>query len=127
VLVETSGDAFMPAALSRDLRNRIVRAVEGGSSIRQAALRFEVSPSAAVKLMRRVRETGSSAPARYGGYRRPVLEPHEALVRTITDRKADITLVEIQSELRRHGVVVGAISTIHHWLHRKGLRHKKRA
>lgn len=117
----------MPAPLSRDLRNRIVRAVEGGSSIRRAALRFEVSPSAAVKLMRRVRETGSPAPARYGGYRRPILEPHEALVRSIIGAKADITLVEIQSELRRHGVVVGAASTIHCWLHQKGLRHKKRA
>ncbi len=49
----------MRAPLSQDLRERIVRAVEKGSSIRQAALRFEVSPSAAVKLMRRVRESGS--------------------------------------------------------------------
>jgi putative transposase len=46
----------MPVPLSRDLRDRIVRAVEGGSSIRQATLRF-VSPSAAVKLMRRFRES----------------------------------------------------------------------
>lgn len=117
----------MPAPLSRDLRERIVRAVEGGSSIRQAALRFEVSPSAAVKLMRRVRETGSPAPARYGGHRRPLLDPHEALVRSIVDARGDISLIEIQSELRQHGVVVGAISTIHHWLYRRGLRHKKRA
>ena len=51
----------MPAPLSRDLRERIVRAVEGGSSIPQAALRFEVSPSAAVKLIRRVRQSGSPA------------------------------------------------------------------
>ena len=40
----------MPAPLPLDLRERIVRAVEKGSTIRQAALRFEVSPSAAVKL-----------------------------------------------------------------------------
>jgi putative transposase len=52
----------MTAPLSQDLRERIVRAVEGGSSIRQAAARYEVSPSAAVKLMRRVRETGYVAP-----------------------------------------------------------------
>jgi transposase len=73
----------MPAPLSRDLRDRIVRAVAGGTSIRQAALRFDVSPSAAVKLMRRYRESGSPAPARFGGYRRPMLAPHEALVRSI--------------------------------------------
>jgi putative transposase len=43
----------MPAPLSRDMRERIVSAVAGGSSIRQAALLFDVSPSAAVKLRRR--------------------------------------------------------------------------
>ncbi len=54
----------MTAPLSRDLRERIVRSVSGGTSIREAAKRFEVSPSAAIKLMQRVRETGSTAPAR---------------------------------------------------------------
>jgi hypothetical protein len=64
--------------MSLDLRERIVRAVENGSSMRAAARRFAVSASAAIKLMRRVRETGSAAPARYGGHRRPLLEPYEA-------------------------------------------------
>jgi transposase len=45
----------MPAPMSMDLRLRIVRAVERGSSIRAAARRFAVSPSAAIKLMQRVR------------------------------------------------------------------------
>ena len=49
----------MTAPLSQDLRTRIRRAVEAGSSIRQAAKRFEVSPSAAIKLMQRVRRTGA--------------------------------------------------------------------
>ena len=117
----------MPAPLSQDLRDRIVRAVAGGSSIRQAAARFEVSPSAAVKLMRRVRESGSAAPARFGGYRRPLLDAHEALVRSLLATQPDITLAEIQAELRQHGIVVGAISTIHRWLRRMGLSRKKRA
>jgi transposase len=115
----------MPVPLSRDLRDRIVRAVEGGSSIRQAALRFEVSPAAAVKLMRRYHESGSPAPARFGGHRRPILEPHEALLRSILDAKTDISLIEIQAELLRHGVVVGATSTIGRFLRRAGLTRKK--
>src|SRR5919112_2664238 len=114
----------MPAPLSSDLRERIVRAFAKGSSIRQAALRFEVSPSAAVKLVRRVRESGSSAPARFGGHRRPMLDEHEALVRLLLDAKPDITLVEIQSELARQGVVVRATSTILRWLRRAGLTRK---
>jgi transposase len=115
----------MPVPLSRDLRDRIVRAVEGGSSIRQAALRFDVSPAAAVKLMRRYHESGSPAPARFGGHRRPILEPHEALLRSILDAKTDISLIEIQAELLRHGVVVGATSTIGRFLRRAGLTRKK--
>ena len=117
----------MTAPLSRDLRERIVRAVEGGRSIRQAASRFEVSPSAAVKLMRRVRETGSAAPGRIGGPRRPVLEPHKARLRSLVDARGEITLAEIQAELRARGIVVQALSTIHHALRRLGLTRKKRA
>jgi transposase len=82
----------MPAPISLDLRLRIVRAVEGGSSIREAARRFAVSPSAAIKLMQRVRATGTAAPARYGGHRRPVLEPHEADLRRLV---ADTTLIDL--------------------------------
>jgi putative transposase len=109
------------------LRERIVRAVEGGSSIRQAALRFELSPSAAIKLMRRFRQSGSPAPARFGGYRRPILARHERLVRALLDAKSDISLKEIQAELHRHGILVGATSTISRWLRRAGLTPKKRA
>ena len=49
----------MAAPLSQDLRKRLVGEVEQGSSARQAAARFAVSASAAIKLVRRVRETGS--------------------------------------------------------------------
>src|SRR4051812_28897692 len=64
----------MTAPLSQDLRERIVQAVEEGSPIRQAARRFAVSASAAIKLMQRGPRTGSTAPAQIGGSRRPLLE-----------------------------------------------------
>ena len=57
----------MTATLSQDLSRRLVRAVEAGCAARQAARRFEASASAAIKLMQRVRETGSAEPARIGG------------------------------------------------------------
>src|SRR3712207_2424553 len=89
-------ELVMTAPLSQDLRQRIARAVNAGSSIRQAAKRFEVSPSAAIKLMRRVRETGSTEPAKIGGCRRPLLEKHTDVLRTIVAHKAGITLQEIR-------------------------------
>ena len=48
-------------------------------------------------------------------------------MRALLDTKADISLREIQAELRQHGIVVGATSTISRWVRRAGLTHKKRA
>jgi len=94
----------MTAPLSQDLRRRIVRAVEAGRSARQAAERFEVSPSAAIKLMRRVRETGSPAPGQIGGHRRPMLEPHADLIRALVAGRPRITLAELEGALRERGI-----------------------
>jgi transposase len=116
---------MMPAPMSLDLRLRIVRAVEGGSSIRAAARRFAVSPSAAIKLMQRVRATGSAAPARYGGHRRPLLAPYEAALGRLIAVTPDITLAELQTELERRFGLLAGLSTIHKTLRRIGLRRKK--
>ena len=117
----------MTAPLSQDLRERIVRAVETGSSARAAAERFEVSPSAAIKLMQRVRATGSTAPAKIGGHRRPLLEPYTETVRTLMTGKHGITLKAIQAALGERGIAVKALSSVADMLHRLGLSHKKRA
>ena len=118
---------IMTAPLSQDLRKRIVRAVEGGSSIRQAARRFAVSASAAIKLMQRVRRTGSTAPAKIGGARRPLLEAHADALRAIVSRQTGITLREIRATLEARGIAVKALSTIADMLHRLDLSHNKRA
>ena len=44
--------------------------------------------------MPRVRATGSAAPARYGGHRRPVLEPYHADLEQLVAALPDITLAE---------------------------------
>jgi hypothetical protein len=61
-----------------------------------------------------------------GGHRRPVLEPHADLLRSLVAAKSGITLAQIQAELRARGIVVAALSTILLTLRRLGLRHKKR-
>ena len=111
--------------MSQDLRERIAHAVEAGSSARAAAERFAVSPSAAIKLMQRVRQTGSTAPAKIGGHRRPILEPHADTLRAIATSKPGITLKEMRDALHTRGIAVKALSTIADMLHRLGLSHKK--
>lgn len=85
----------MATLLSQDLHLRIVRAIAKDSWIRQAAAGYELSPSAAVKLMRRLHQTGSIAPERIGGRRRPVLEPHQDLLRSLMETRSGLTLAEI--------------------------------
>jgi putative transposase len=99
--------------------------VRRGGSIREAARRFDVAPSTAIKLMQRVEATGSAAPARCGGHRRPLLAPHESDLRRLVAASPDSTLAELQAELQRRFGIRAGLSTIDNALRRIGLRHKK--
>ena len=115
----------MTAPLSRDLRLRLVRAVEEGSSARAAAARAEVSASAVIKLLRRVHATGSTAPAKIGGYRRLLLAGHADLLRMLITTRKGITLAEIRQVLVERGIEPGSLTTIWSTLRRLGLSHEK--
>ena len=61
---------MMSKPYSKDLRERVVAAVEtGGMSRRQAAAHFGVSYSAAIAWVDRLRKTGSLEPSQIGGYK----------------------------------------------------------
>ena len=66
----------MTKALSNDLRERVIREVDDGASARASADMFSVSPSSAVKWVRRWRDTGSFAPSLTRGHRRSPLVDH---------------------------------------------------
>src|SRR5208337_809211 len=57
----------MPAAYSADIRGRVIARVESGSSRREAADQFEVSPSSAIRWVSSYRATGSCAAKPRGG------------------------------------------------------------
>src|ERR1700721_346025 len=64
------GQGWRGNPLSRDLRERVVGAVEtGGLSCHQAAAQFGVGVSTAIVWVRRLRETGSVAPRQMGGHK----------------------------------------------------------
>ena len=69
------GDGTMPGAYSADIRGRVIARVESGSSRREAAEQFEVSPSSAIKWVACYRATGSCAAKPRGGSTSP-LEEH---------------------------------------------------
>ena len=81
---------------SNDLRERVVDAVEGGASCRQAAARFGVAASTAIKWVQRWRRTGSVGPRPQGGDKRSQrIEAHAAEILTLIEATPDITLAEI--------------------------------
>ena len=97
----------MTRAYSMDLRERVVAAVLSGSTVREAAERFGIAPSTAVKWGLRLKTTGSLAPGKMGGHRRPALREQIRvfIVRRIVE-KPDVTVRALQAELLAEGVKV---------------------
>lgn len=59
----------MTAPLSKDLRARLIAAVENGQSRRAAAKRFGIAASTAIKWMERWQREGHAQPRPMGGDR----------------------------------------------------------
>lgn len=110
---------------SEDLRERIVAAVEAGHSRRAAARMFAVSPSCAVKLIRRWRETGSVKPGKTGGSKGSKLEPHAEWLLAAIQEAPDLTLGEIQARLRTEREASVSIGAIWNFFDRRDISFKK--
>ena len=96
----------MSRAYSEDLRIRLVRLVEDGTSARSAAKLFRVSASTAIKWMQRWRREKSVAPSPVRGHPRALLEGHAAWLLEMVEEKSDLTLEEIRTRLRKRHVRV---------------------
>ena len=117
----------MSKSYSMDLRSRVVAAVASGSSRREAARRFGISPSCAVKLLARVQTTGSPEPGRRG--RRPgsgKLGSFETIVIAWVEEKPDITLPELARRLEQVHRVKVHPSALSRLLGRAGWTYKKK-
>ncbi len=114
----------MTRPLSMDLRERVIAAVLAGESCRAVASRFGVAVSSVVKWSQRHRATGSVAPGKMGGHRRPILEPHRAFILERIAEKPHLTLHRLKDELAARGVSVSH-NAVWLFLRREGLRFKK--
>jgi transposase len=98
----------MSKALSVDLRDRVVAAIEDGMSCRKAAIRFGVSASSAIRWRALARRQGDVRPGPLGGDQRSGrIEAHSALILGLVAAKDDITLAELKDSLAEQGVLVG--------------------
>lgn len=116
----------MGKSYSSDLRERISGHVVAGHSRRDAARRFGVSVSCAIKLARRVAETGSAAPARQG---RPPgagkLAAHMAKLIRWVEAQPDISMPELSRKLQAETAAQAHPTSLARALRGAGFRFKK--
>ena len=116
----------MAHALSMDLRLRVVAAIGGGMSCRQAARRFGVSAASAIRWWQLERRQGSCAPQKLGGDRRSGrIEAHAAFILDAIADEPDITLSELADKLRRERELSVGIGTLWRFFDRRGITFKK--
>lgn len=116
----------MAQPLSLDLRKRVVAAVAGGMSRREAAERFGVSAASAVRWCALDRETGSAKAKAQGGDRHSHrIEAQTDVIMSLVDATCDITLMELQARLAEQGHRFG-IGTLWRFFDRRGVTWKKR-
>jgi transposase len=117
----------MAKYLSEDLRVRVIEAVRTGASRRQAAARFGVSVSSAIRWVAEWRASGRTAPRAQGGDRQS--DRVEAEADFLLARVAatpDVTLAELREALWRERCVRVAVSTLWRFFERRRITLKKR-
>ena len=116
----------MAKPISVDLRERVCEAVSEGLSRHQAAARFKVSASSAIRWQAQKQTSGTVAPARVGGDRRSArIEAEAAFILAQIEARPDITLVELQTKLKDRGLSVG-IGSLWRFFDRRQITFKKR-
>jgi len=117
----------MARPYSKDLRERVVSAVEIGRMSRsQAAQHYGIAISTAIKWVSRFRATGSVAPGQMGGHKPKKIrgEHHDWLVERVQAR--DFTLKGLVGELAGRGLKVDHRS-VWEFVHAQNLTFKKNA
>ena len=115
----------MPKSYSSDLRKRVIEAVEAGASRREAAERFEVDPSTAVRWLQSWNESGSCAPKSRGGSVSH-LEDHSELILALIADRPDLTLKETVAELLKRRIRTSK-SAVERFFERHGMTFKKKS
>jgi transposase len=114
----------MARPYARDLRERVVRAVEGGLSRRKAATVFEVGVATVIAWVRVWRREGRIDAKAMGGDHRSQLGGERAWLLERIAAVPDLTLEELRAELAARGKMVG-YGTVWRFFAAEGISFKK--
>ena len=115
---------MMARALSEDLRSRVPKASSDGVSARQAAARFGIGISTAIRWIGRAK-IGERTPQTQGWRRASALDAHGAFIVGMIEEQKDITLDQMVSRLDAKANVQIGRSALSVWLRRRGWTFKK--
>ena len=93
----------MSVAFSEDLRVRVIDAVEAGASRREAAERFGISISSAIRWLREWFDEGRTTAKPRGGSCSP-LEEHATWLLALIEEQPDLTLEEVVAAMGKQGI-----------------------
>lgn len=116
----------MARAFSEDLRQRVVKAIDGGLSTREAARQFDIGISTAGSWHRLWRRSGDVRAGRQGQPVGSKLDSHEAFILDLVEERKDIALVEIVERLAKERGVKACPSTIWYFFDARAMTYKKR-
>ena len=116
-------EGAMTKPYSADLRVRVVEAVDEGATRHEAAERFGVSVSSAVRWHQAWRHEGTIEAKRYGGSRSP-LEDHAEEILAVIEEQPDLTLEETVAVMRKRKIP-GSRTALFRFLARHAVTLKK--
>jgi transposase len=111
---------------SKDLRVRVIQAVEDGETARGAARHFMIGDSTAIRWAKRWRETGSVEARSAKGQSRSPLKKHEEWLLDLARQEPDLTLEEIQRRLLDERQQKAGIGSVWRFFDRHGISFKKK-
>ena len=115
----------MSKALSVDLRMRVLAAVAGGATHREAGERFGVSAASVSRWRALQRQHGDVRPGPLGGDRRSGrIEAAASSVLEVLDQARDATIEELRRALGERGLCFG-YGTLRRFFKRHGITRKK--
>ena len=114
----------MARALSRDLRLRVLKAADEGASARQAAARFGVGISSAIRWIARAK-IGELRPRPQGRRRGSRLDGHAVFIIGMIEERKDTTLNEMVARLDTERSMRIGRSALSDWLGGHGWTFKR--
>ena len=114
----------MPRAYSKDLRARVLGAVDKGMSAREASRVFAVSPASAIKWVQQWRRSGVTEASGVRGHRPSPLDPQAEWLLALIVEQPDLTLIEIKGLLQERQVNA-CVNSIWRFFKRNNISFKK--